>query len=188
MSESFSWGWNRSSSNGSCPAMMWSGPSASRSIARYPSRHLVGIGNDRKWFAAADIGPGLGGVAGPVSPFLAASSPAVPGCRPCDLQSDPGQHRFHGRSPLSEIFNDLTLAHAMPSGAVHPNTCHPAEIHGRRRRRLSRNWRRTSATIARCSRKRQPHRAPPDQLDTEQLRLNTRYSQSAWPVSPAGKR
>src|SRR5687768_6671652 len=27
----------------------------------------------------------------------------------------------HGRLPLFEIFNDLTLAHSMPSGAVHPN-------------------------------------------------------------------
>src|SRR4051812_25726617 len=26
---------------------------------------------------------------------------------------------FHGRSPLSEISNDLSLAHSMPSGAVH---------------------------------------------------------------------
>src|ERR1700726_3826494 len=29
---------------------------------------------------------------------------------------------FHRRSPFSEICNDLILAHAMPSGAVHPNT------------------------------------------------------------------
>jgi hypothetical protein len=29
---------------------------------------------------------------------------------------------FHGRSPLFEICNDLTLAQSMPSGAVHPNT------------------------------------------------------------------
>jgi hypothetical protein len=29
---------------------------------------------------------------------------------------------FHGRSPLSEICNDLILAQSMPSGAVHPNT------------------------------------------------------------------
>src|SRR3984885_4254808 len=28
---------------------------------------------------------------------------------------------FHRRSPFSEICNDLILAHAMPSGAVHPN-------------------------------------------------------------------
>src|SRR3954451_19911522 len=26
---------------------------------------------------------------------------------------------LHGRSPLSEISNDLSLAHSMPSGAVH---------------------------------------------------------------------
>jgi hypothetical protein len=26
---------------------------------------------------------------------------------------------FHGRSPLSEICNDLILAQSMPSGAVH---------------------------------------------------------------------
>src|SRR5512144_2781968 len=30
----------------------------------------------------------------------------------------------HGRSPLSEICNDLILAHTMPSGAVHPNNSH----------------------------------------------------------------
>src|SRR3984893_18344322 len=29
---------------------------------------------------------------------------------------------FHRRSPSSEICNELTLAHAMPSGAVHPIT------------------------------------------------------------------
>src|SRR4051812_15743466 len=29
---------------------------------------------------------------------------------------------FHGRSPLSEICNDLTLARSVPSGAVHTNT------------------------------------------------------------------
>src|SRR5664279_3392777 len=29
---------------------------------------------------------------------------------------------FHRRSPFNEICNDLILAHAMPSGAVHPNT------------------------------------------------------------------
>src|ERR1700722_19202993 len=29
---------------------------------------------------------------------------------------------FHRRSPFGEICNDLILAHAMPSGAVHPNT------------------------------------------------------------------
>src|ERR1700687_2676229 len=29
---------------------------------------------------------------------------------------------FHGRSPLSEICNDLILAQSMPSGAVHPIT------------------------------------------------------------------
>src|ERR1700688_2332842 len=29
---------------------------------------------------------------------------------------------FHRRSPSSEICNKLTLAHAMPSGAVHPIT------------------------------------------------------------------
>jgi hypothetical protein len=28
---------------------------------------------------------------------------------------------FHRRSPFSEICNDLILAHAMPSAAVHPN-------------------------------------------------------------------
>jgi hypothetical protein len=28
---------------------------------------------------------------------------------------------FHGRSPLSEICNDLILAQSMPSGAVHTN-------------------------------------------------------------------
>jgi hypothetical protein len=28
---------------------------------------------------------------------------------------------FHGRSPLSEINNDLILAQSMPSGAVHTN-------------------------------------------------------------------
>jgi hypothetical protein len=28
---------------------------------------------------------------------------------------------FHGRSPLSEIYNDLILAHSMPLGAVHTN-------------------------------------------------------------------
>jgi hypothetical protein len=28
---------------------------------------------------------------------------------------------FHGRSPLSEIYNDLILARLMPSGAVHTN-------------------------------------------------------------------
>src|SRR6266446_5021302 len=28
---------------------------------------------------------------------------------------------FHGRSPLSEICNDLILAHSMPLGAVHTN-------------------------------------------------------------------
>jgi hypothetical protein len=28
---------------------------------------------------------------------------------------------FHGRSPLSEINNDLILAHSMPPGAVHTN-------------------------------------------------------------------
>src|SRR5215213_7539437 len=28
---------------------------------------------------------------------------------------------LHGRSPLSEISNDLSLAHSMPSGAVHTN-------------------------------------------------------------------
>jgi hypothetical protein len=29
---------------------------------------------------------------------------------------------FHRRSPFGEICNELTLAHAMPSGAVHPIT------------------------------------------------------------------
>src|ERR1700730_11033434 len=29
---------------------------------------------------------------------------------------------FHRRSPSSEICNELTLAHSMPSGAVHPIT------------------------------------------------------------------
>jgi hypothetical protein len=28
---------------------------------------------------------------------------------------------FHGRFPLSEISNDLSLARSMPSGAVHTN-------------------------------------------------------------------
>src|SRR6516225_7617448 len=28
---------------------------------------------------------------------------------------------FHGRSPLPENFNDLSVAQTMPSGAVHPN-------------------------------------------------------------------
>jgi hypothetical protein len=31
---------------------------------------------------------------------------------------------FHGRSPLSEICNDLILAQSMPSGAVHTITAH----------------------------------------------------------------
>src|SRR5580700_5122744 len=30
----------------------------------------------------------------------------------------------HGRLSLLEIFNDLILAHTMPSGAVHPNSSH----------------------------------------------------------------
>jgi hypothetical protein len=63
-----------------------------------------------------------------LTPQLLAQSHLLGGVHPVKLEKTfrrihaNSANLFHGRSPLSEICNDLILAQSMPSGAVYPNT------------------------------------------------------------------
>src|ERR1700682_855605 len=66
-----------------------------------------------------------------LAPQLLAQNPHLGGIHPMQLKNvfrrvhPDSANLFHGRSPLSEINNDLILAHSMPPGAVHTNNFEP---------------------------------------------------------------
>jgi hypothetical protein len=65
-----------------------------------------------------------------LAPQLLAQNHLLGGVHPMKLENmlrrihSNSANLFHGRSPLSEICNDLILAQSMPSGAVHTNRHH----------------------------------------------------------------